>query len=253
MSFKLKDIIFGLFGVRDYKNDINKDSNNKGFHQRFNELLAEDLDDNELELVNKLVENTQNPNSMLPKFIAYKEQGNGMPIFSSDINIRRKALTFIKKINQIKGTKLGFLYTFQMLGFDNCVINEIPPVYGFDKGTFDNPSRRFDQKCKSCSMYSIDLFGTMPVTPELIQSILTVVTYHEPINADLLSISYNGTPLISGHILTVTIDQNGDLIIINPFDSTFFAYIDNNGDLIIGGNFANFYSLDTNGDLIFTT
>lgn len=251
--FKLKNIIFSFFGAKDWTNDINKDANNKGLHQRFNELLAEDLDDNELDLINKLVENTQNPNSLFPKYIAYKEQEFGMPIFSSNIDIRRKALKFIKKINTMKGTKAGFYYTFQMLGFTNSVINEIPPVFGFDKSTFDNPSRRFDQKCKSCSNYSIDLFGSLAVTPELIQSILTVITYHQPINAKLLNISYNGTPLISGHILTVTIDANGDLTIINPFDLSFFAYIDANGDLIIGGNFSQFYSLDANGDLNFTT
>ena len=54
--FILQDIIFNLFGLAAKEDDINKDVNNKGFSQRFNELLAGDLDDNELDLINNFVD-----------------------------------------------------------------------------------------------------------------------------------------------------------------------------------------------------
>jgi len=252
--FKLKDIIFDLFGRRDWVKDIFKNAEGKGLHQRFQELLADDLDDNEIALINNLVENTQNPKICFHKFIPYHEQQFGFPVISSNIEIRRKFMLLKKELNRVKTTKLGYLYMFRILGFADCVIDEIEPVYGFDSpGTFDDPVRVFDQKCKGCSKYIVNLFGTLPITAELVQSILEVIKYNEPIFADLQSITYNGDPLLSGVAITMFVDVNGDLVYTNPYDSSFSAYINSDGDLIIESDFASFYSLEDDGDLIFTT
>lgn len=254
MTFKLKDIIFDFFGVRDRVNDINKDSDNKGLNQRFNELLAGDLDDNEISLTNNLVENTRDCEINFEKYLPYLEFELGIPIFSNDIETRRKFIKHITYLNNRKGTDLGYILMFQLLGFTSANINYAPPYYGFDsQGTFDDIGRVFDQKCKGCSKYSIELFGTLPITPELIASVFSVIEYNEPINAKLESISYNGSPLVNLYQISITVDANGDLIFINPFDASFIAWIDNNGDLLFNSNFSNFYSIDANGDLIFTT
>lgn len=251
--FALKEIIFDLFGVRDRRNDLFKNVDGKGLHQRFNELLADDLDANEISLINLLLENTANPFSCFEKYIPYREATFGTPIMSSDIYIRRKIVAYIKEINKLKGTKIGYSMLFTMVGIASTTIVEFPPVFGFDSpGTFDDDSRVFDQKCKGCSNYSIELTGTAPLTNSLLQSIAAIILYNEPLNADLLDVTYNGVLLLSGNKITIIIDNNGDAIFLNPFDSSFSAYIDGNGDLIISSENPGRYSLDGNGNLIYS-
>lgn len=194
--FLLKDIIFDLFGFRDRKEDINKDVNNKGLHQRFIELLAEDLDDNELSLINNLIENTLNPNTAFVRFLPNLEYTFGTPAFSSDAVMRRKILTFIARVNPYRGTKLGYILILRLLGFTGANFIENNNSYGFDSPiTFDDPIRFFDMKCKGCSSYEIDVLGTLTLTPALIQSIKEIIKYNEPINADLISLKYNGVTI----------------------------------------------------------
>ena len=252
--FKLKEVIFDYFGRRDRINDINKDADNKGLHQRFNELLAGDLDDNELLLINLLVENTRNPFTLLEQFLPYREQEFGMPLFTSNLYTRRKFAAYIRELNRRKGTKLGYELMFQLLGFDSATITPLPPESGFDSPlTFDDIGRVFDQKCKGCSPYIIDLYGSLPITSELIQSVFNVIKYNEPINAGLLAINYNGSTFVSTTQITMYVDSFGDLVFANPFDHSFSAWLDGQGNLIFESDFAQFYSLDVNGDLIFTT
>lgn len=197
--FNLKDIIFDFFGLRDRVEDINKDVNNKGLHQRFIELLAGDFDDNELQLINLLVENTSNPFICFERFIPDREGTFGIPVMAPDLYTRRKIIALIKEVNRRKGTKWGYILLFRMLGFYDAVINEIFPVYGFDSPTtFDDPERVFDLRCHGCSKYSIDLFGGMVITEAVIQSVNAVILYNEPINADLIEINYNGALLAVG-------------------------------------------------------
>lgn len=250
MAFSLKNIIFDFWGVRDKLNDVNKDVNGRGFNQRFIELLAEDLDANEISLINFLVENTRNPYTCFPRFIPYHENGFGLPVFSTNTYTRRKVVALIRLLNQRKGTKWGYTYLFWILGFTSVTITEYPPFYGFDSPTtFDDPDRVFDQKCRPCSNYSIALTGSASMTNELINTILTAIAYNEPINANLTGITYNGAPLYT--TIMMWIDANGDLIFNNDIDPTFSATLDANGDVIFNGSNANFYSIDVNGNLVF--
>jgi hypothetical protein len=197
--FALKPIIFDFFGLRDRTEDKFPDANGKGLHQRFIELMAGDLDDNELSLINLLVENTCNPFTCFERFIPDREGTFGTPIMSPDAYTRRKIIALIKEVNRRKGTKWGYIFLFRMLGFYDAVINEIFPVYGFDSPTtFDDPDRVFDMRCYGCSGYTIDLFGGMVITDAIIQSVNAVIKYNEPINADLVAINYNGVALAVG-------------------------------------------------------
>lgn len=194
--FSLKNIIFDLYGSRDRKNDINKDVNYKGLHQRFNELLAGDLDDNEINLINKIVENTVNPATALVRFLPNLEYQFGIPAFNSNDDMRRKFLCYIIRLNPYKGTKLGYIYMLRLLGFSGANFIEHSNNFGFDSPiTFDDPVRFFDMGCRGCSDYEIDVLGTLTLTPALTESIKAIIKYNEPINADLISLKYNGVTI----------------------------------------------------------
>lgn len=211
--FQLKNIIFELFGYRDKAEDLFKDSSGKGLHQRLEELLAEDLDVNEIELANKLVENTANPFTCLPRFVPYREATFGTPAFVSGIPERRKFVALIKEANRRKGTKWGYKILFTILGMTSVTITEFPPVFGFDSpGTFDDPGRVFDQKCRGCSGYSVALLGGLPLSASLIASIASIIDYNEPINARLQDVTYNGISIYSS-VAPILLQESGGAIL----------------------------------------
>lgn len=253
MAFAIKNIIWSWFGLRDTVEDTHKDSNGKGLHQRFNELLAQDFDENSTHLINNISENTQSPMDVMTKFIAYRENTFGLCQISSDEYVRRKFIHYANRINNLRGTKLGYIVLFRFMGFSSIALNELSLASGFDSAvTFDDAERVFDRRCQNCGKYSITLSGAMPMTASLLNFILNVVEYNEPIDAKLKLITYNGTPIVSSSFITMFVDVNGDLVYYNPFDASFSAWIDGSGNLQFSSDNASAYSIDGSGNLIYT-
>lgn len=253
MAFSLKDIIYDFFGVRAKRNDINKDVDGKGFQQRYNELLAGDFDDNELLLLNELIERTSDPRTVVVALLPYLEcnWGNNLVIDQST-SVKRKVQQYISRYYEIKGTKQGYEILFRMMGFDTVVLDEIFIDFGFDSPiTFDDNERRFDGRCKPCTPYNITLTGSLPVTQELITYVYNIIRFNEPINARVRDVLYNGSLLVQ-NLISVFIDSLGDLNYNNDFDPQLTLVLDGNGDLQVTGPNAGNYSIDGNGDLIFT-
>lgn len=245
--YKLKDHIFNYFGLRDKVRDLYKDVNGDGLHERFNKLLAGDLDDEELDLINYIVENTQNPKTLLAKFLGYREATFNIPIFSPDEKVRRKVLLFISEINRRRGTKSGYEILLNLLGYGNVVITEYLPSSGFDSPvTFDDIDRRFDEKCKPCSKYSVSFEGVGPLTSEALASVMLAIEYNEPINAVLENIVYNNVIV---NIITIYVDNYGDLWYDNGNDPGTTLDLDSLGDLILNSS-SNYY-VDDSGDFIY--
>jgi len=196
--FKLVNIIFGFFGLAAKVDDKYKDSNGKGLSQRFNELLAGDLDDNELDLVNYFIENLVDPFTMLEKYIIYEESRIGLhlPIYT-DNYFRRKILPLMYSLYNIKGTITAYEQFFRMLGFDTVEIIEGTSSNGFDHPTLtlDSDQRRFDSRGALSGFYDVVLTGTAPISESLVQVIYNVIELNEPIWATLRSITYNGTDI----------------------------------------------------------
>lgn len=195
MSFVLKDIIFDLFGLTAKKDDLYKDSSNKGLNQRFNELIADDLDDNELDLINNLIENLVDPFTLDESYLIYEEEKIGLelPIYT-DIDFKRKIIPLMYQLYNIKGTLTAYVQFFKMLGFDTVTIIEGTSSNGFDHPTltFDSEDRKFDSRGALSGFYDIELTGTASITESLIQIIYNVIELNEPIWATLRSITYNG-------------------------------------------------------------
>jgi len=205
--FKLKDIIFSLFGVNAPQDDVMK-VNGKGFNQRFNELLAGDMDDNEITKTNEYCKNLIAPDTLLSRFIPLRfECMGGYDYIMSSIGLReepmRKILKYWLSLVGKKGTMIGYKSMFRMIGIDGTIlIEEYGNISGFDSPvTLDDSIRRFDGSLSTCSDYSITLFGSAPYTTALAQEISAVIIFNEPINARLIRLSYNETvipPPITG-------------------------------------------------------
>jgi len=236
VAFNLKNIIFSLFTPLDYRMDVNKDANGKGLHQRYEEMLASDMDVELIPYLENFLDNISVPDTVLDRFIPYLEDLYGIPALSSDIEIRRKLIKNIFNILKVKGTKLSYEIVFKILGYSTVEIVEYYPRLTFDSIiTFDDPIRTFDSgDCYPCSPYDLYLTGPYStITSEQLQIILAAVYWVEPINAKLKKVYYNELELEN---FTIFIDSNGDLIY--DADSDVFTDFNllENGDLYTNDN-----------------
>lgn len=252
----LRTKIFDYFGVYDKIQDINKDANGKGTHERFVELYGKYLDENVLPLVEDLPTNLLDPFTCYVKYLKNLEEEKGveLKLYNVDMDLwRRNTLKYIHRWYEIRGTHKCLQLLLKMLGFDS-VINEVYGTYGLDSAiTFDDPVRVFDLKCAGCSSFSIDLTGDVTITNEVLNAVREAIAFNLPINAKLSGVTYNGNPLINNLTIAIQIDSNGDLIFINPYDYSFNAWLDSDGNLFFESDFASFYSIDVSGNLIFTS
>lgn len=246
--FKLKDKIFSLFTQWDKRVDINKDSNDKGTVERYNEILGDQLDVDIIPFINDMIDNTLVPSKVLNKFIPYLESMVGLNPITDDIIIRRELLKNIINIYKVKGTNRSYEILFKVLGFDTVDIVEADISFGLDSPlTFDDDTRVFDlSECYRCGFYSLNLTGSAPLTAELKKIIAIAVKLVEPINAQLLEITYNGDAV---DIISIFVDERGDLIFETENDITLL--LDAKGELIISGASASKYSIDANGNMIY--
>lgn len=269
--FLLKPIIFKLYGYAEkvYDSYKNPSFDNKGIFERYNESVAEDFDENIAPLINQFVDNTMQPSTAFFKFIPYLENMLGMNlVIYSEENRRRKYLSIINKLYDIKGTIPAYVIMLKWQGFSNVYIVEHEKASGFDSPvTFDDSRRRFDSgNCQGCNEYSIQLEGNVVADSEILDRIYKIIEFNEPINAKLRSLTLNGDFIVQ-QVITVYIsdgtdgNQAGDLIYNNDQDPTLTlriadasdAPIYQEGDLIIGGPNKDRYAINAAGDLIYTT
>lgn len=114
---------------------------------------------------------------------------------------------------------------------------------GFDESTFDGA-------CDGCSSYTVELWGVGSLDVGVFRDIFRVIRFCEPINARLTAVYYNGIALLD-NIITIYIDDNGDLIYINSSDPNMVLTLNADGDLIATGTSASKYNIVT-GDMIYT-
>lgn len=249
--FILKSIIYSFFGIRDVINDPFKDDDEKGLNQRFMEYIADGMDDNELSDVNNLVSNTQDFENLQTKWIPYhKAQRGHTTELSTDPDIQLKILRWWFRIVNLKGTKRGYAILLRLQGFTGWTFIETVPKFGFDQGNgFD--SKTFDNSKPSVSFYELQLTGSGSLTQEQEYRVFRAIEIMEPINAELTKVLYNGDLMVE-IVVTVTVDEFGDLIYDNTYDPELVLTIDELGDLIISGPNAQYYYINDDGDLIYT-
>lgn len=247
--YNIANNIFGFFSRWDKITDSNKDVNDKGTLERFNEVLGSQWDDDIIPFIDGLLDNTLIPSTVLDKFIPYLEALVGLEPLINDLTIRRKFLENIIPIYKVKGTKRSYEIVFKLLGFDSVNIVEEDITFGFDSPiTFDDEDRTFDLgKCYRCGFYTIELTGTAPISTDLAILINNAIDLVEPIHAKLKTITYNGNDI---HLISTFVDTNGDLKYTTYDENVVKLILMPNGDLHVLGTKAHQYSLKPNGDLV---
>lgn len=254
MAFSLKNKIMGFFPRSMKVRDGLKDGDGKGTFERYQELVAEEWDENSESLISDISAKTVNPETALLSLLPYLEQVPGTPYPSSVEAQRRRGIKAQIRFNRIKGTPKAIKALFKLfLGFD-VTITEFFNFYGFDSSeTLDSPVRTFDGGiCKQyCTSYSVTLTGGGTLTTEQYIAIFQILEYNNPINAKIKEVTYNGDVILP-FVVLVTIDANGHLTYDNYFDPDLTLSLDASGNLIISGPRADNYSIDSDGHLIFT-
>lgn len=214
-----RDQLFDTYySYYDKVSDTNKDVNGKGTWERINEVVGGDLDDNVIPLVSNLIPNVIMPATCFDRYVPFLESEAGYDAINNTLRLgpglpmRRSVLAMLKRLYQIKGTIRCYEVLFGKLGM-TIDFTEYNGEYGFDSPiTLDDEVRRFDSFCPACSDYSLDIHGTTPLSNSLIAIFKSIITFCEPINARLRSITYNGDPL-TGFVGDFNNDYNNDYLI----------------------------------------
>jgi hypothetical protein len=247
--WRLSNIIFGLFGEHYKREDLRKDELGRGLAERINIAVAEEFDDNLNNKITSLVANCLNPILAEAKFIPELEDMTGTPPVIGDLEMRRKVVSYMRRLCNIKGTKRSYEVLFRLLGFTGVELYEDWSKISFDSPlTLDDPERRFDMGlCPSCSDYNINLLGQVTVTPTVLTYIYNIIRFSQPINANLTGITYN-----EGHLVEKVISvkmENGRLYYDNEYDPELELKIEQ-GRLMIRGPQAASYYIE-NGHLLY--
>lgn len=262
MAFTLEDKIFTLYGHYDKEVDPYKDANGFGLLERYNRVMGKDFDTNIGPNIDLLIDNTIVPSSMLVRFLGLMEDMLGMPVLMpSNTALRRKLILYAIRLFSIRGTKASYEMLFRFLGFQNIVIIENVSSSTFDADnslpipqpgrTFDSDTRTFDNTCEPCSTYVVKIYGTIVLTEELHKAIFTSIAFCEPINAILDKVYFNDTLIIADDALSVFIDVNGDLQYDDSGASGTTLNLLTDGDLEVGGDSAEDYDINPDGDMEF--
>lgn len=197
MGYTLTNKIFGFFGVSAKRYDTYKDVNGKGINERYQESLGTDYDTYVGPLIDDALDKLLVPQTALTKFLIYLEYAVGKPIQLDVDNeaLRRKLLWLHNTITLTKGTQISYNILFNLIGINTCTITLIDGLSGFDTGTFDDPDRTFDNVSYCCSHYEVDLLGSPSLDATLIKKIKTILYYLQPVNGEILSLTYNSTTI----------------------------------------------------------
>ncbi|CAB4185257.1 hypothetical protein UFOVP1492_93 [uncultured Caudovirales phage] len=185
--------LFALLGNNQSRTDLNKDGQRRGTLERFIRTIGYSIDTELIPLLEKVLDNTYSPRTAFSTMLLYLESMFGVVLTSLSLATRRKVLTFIRLMANIKGTPRAYHVWFSKFGI-TVVITEIWYDWGFDSDiTFDHTIRHFDSKCQPCSPYQLAITGPS-LNQELSNLISAVINFNEPINATLTVVTYNGNP-----------------------------------------------------------
>ena len=196
----LREIIWEkYFAPLDDRTDANKDVQGKGTMRRFNETIASDAD-LLLELVADVLINTVQPQTIEERFLPFREEhlGNNIEPFllSADVAMRRRVLRHWHRLVSERGTEKGLLKLFRWLGFTAASTVTEFFIDGWDSDTWDGDIlTNWDMgRCATCTPYDVALVGSMPIDESLWFGIVSAILFHQPINADLRTLTYEQLP-----------------------------------------------------------
>lgn len=262
----IRDLIQGELTDYILEEDSFKDGNGRGFIERYLEIFGEELDTNSVvkieELDTKLIDLELTDVEYLPYFEA--AYGN-ITRFDENERIRRNILKYLIYIWSIVGTKKAIRAILASIGFKVDTITELPFVeIRYDSGArYDEDTTRYDEFCPGCGYIDLELTrnNSTTVTTTDIQTIGRLLRIVLPEDVRVNDLTVNNLDL-NNLITAIYLDSDPAQNIANPEGDLFYdeddplgdieLTINEDGDLIIDGVDASSYSLNENGDLIFT-
>lgn len=272
MSFSLKNIIFTKLHPKpdkfyDPNKNLDPQGQNRGTVQRYQETLGDDYDTEIQSLIDSLVQNNLDPEQAMSRFLPLLEYR----MRTVSITDRRKALQYAIWWAMLRGTRRGYRVMLSAIGLILDDLVELDPEGGFDvqNHTLDEDKHTFDTACPPCSEYELHLSTMSGVTfdQDLKALLFNVIRFNEPINAVLAFVMVDGS-LVVEDIISVNVTSSGDLEYDDQDAPDTTLYLENDtdvqqhtlngaplpdGDLAIDSPDASHYSVDLNGDLIYTT
>jgi len=230
-------------------NDYNKDSEGKGFLQRYSETMAQEWDETVISVAFRLLDSTLIPDTVLDKFIPYLESNMGLIAVHPDLGIRRRVLQRIIEVYKCKGTERSYQLMFNALGFEGVEILQAGVDFGFDSlVTFDNEVRTFDMgRCHKCKYYRVNILNGPAIDNTMYAAIRNAIKVVEPIYCRLIDIWVDGE---EAELLTIYIEENGDLVYNSLAEDLIGFTLAPNGDLKAYGANESKYKVDSNGNMI---
>ena len=219
---KFSEFIFSLF-PHYYKNYDSYKVNGKGLLERFLEATGGELDDETIKYLDEdnaeYYLNNLDPllcdDDLLPHLM---DDLSNPPKILTTTNGYRKLLKYIVSLYKIRGTKASYELYFKLLGFIVSITEHTPdPVVPiiYDNGfTYDDNINYDDLGCIFCSDYTIIISGNYIITPVIINQINSIIFFNEPINARLLGLIFNPTPLSED----LDISLNDEPMVITEFN-----------------------------------
>lgn len=200
------DKLFSYFGSYDKRTDRYKDVNGNGIWERYNKTIGKSIDNEIQTLIDNFLKNIYDPETCYPRYVVYLEsmlgynQRRNTLYIDNLLSTRRNMLKKILRLYQIKGTKRCYTLLFAMLGM-TVVFTEYFNDYGFDSAvTLDDPIRTWDMKCDTCSGYELVVTGPNAMSGVIFNGIWSIIMFNQPVNATLMSVTYNGTVLANPNL-----------------------------------------------------
>lgn len=263
----LKEYIIKLLSDDILERDSYKDSQGRGFVQRFVEIFGEDLDEVVIKSIEEYDVYTIDINNADSKFIEYYEDLQGdVKNFGVTESLRRNIVKYIIAIYQIKGTKKSIHQILAIRGFKVLSITEHPPLeYLYDEPgvNYDDPVVMYDKSCDTCSEITIDMERNTPdpLSLEEIEIIYQLIDLVIPINTNIRDVQVNGSSVIN-LITAIYLDTEPGSGVVTPQGDMFYSEddplgevelsINDVGDLVVSGTKTAGYSLNNEGDLIYS-
>lgn len=188
LSYFLREDFFDrYFTNQDKTEDSFKNQENKGVYERFNLLIADEIDKQMISVIENICSLIVPVNLCREVYIPLWEENYGVAFFN-DMALRRKLLNQITTINKIKGSIPSFEILFRYI---NSVITftEEWEFSSFDSArTLDDAWRRFDMtRCqRNCTGFDMEVVYGGVIDAEYLSKVVTIMKYLKPINADII-------------------------------------------------------------------
>jgi len=160
---QLHKFMFGYLPDYFKINDTYKDSNDQGFVERYLEAFEEEFED-----IKTLITSAHDIRDALitpSDILQYlSDMMKNPPGLISDEPILRKLLSLIFNLNHLKGTEIGFIKYWFVLGINATITLDKQYGFTYDDGEIYDDNKLYDTDCNTCTHMATITLGWIDPT-----------------------------------------------------------------------------------------